>query len=177
MSAHFPHLEPVILCDTREQAPLKVEAYPVERVGLSVGDYGISGFSDWNRPRFIVERKSLNDLAGSLTGGRKRFMREVEGLRRFDFAAILIEGTEDQIRMKQYRASATPQSLLASLLAIQVRAGIHIVWATDSTGAAAWLENAVRLFVRGIEKEFRALASAHVEGVEQEHVEASGASP
>lgn len=82
---------PVVLIDTREQCPLPITAYPVERTGLPVGDYGIKGFSDWENPRFIVERKSLADLCGSLSNDRERFMREIEKLRQFAFRAIVIE--------------------------------------------------------------------------------------
>ena len=43
-----------IIIDTREQQPLKIEAYPVEVESLPVGDYGIKGLSDWGNPAFII---------------------------------------------------------------------------------------------------------------------------
>lgn len=88
---------PTIIIDTREQAPLPIEAYPVERATLPVGDYGIAGFSDWDNPAFIVERKSLDDLVQSLTHGRDRFEREVLKLRQIGFRALLIEAEQSQI--------------------------------------------------------------------------------
>ena len=118
---------PIVQIDTREQCPLDIKAYPTEIATLPVGDYGISGFSDWQNPAFIVERKSLSDLISSLTQGRERFMREVEKMRQFRFAAIVIEATEAEVAAGQYGSKATPQSILQSLAAIQVRAGVHVI--------------------------------------------------
>jgi ERCC4-type nuclease len=153
-------ITPTILVDTREQNPLDIQAYPVEVATLPAGDYGVKGFSDWNNPRFSVERKSLNDLVGSLTGERERFMRECQLLRRFQFAVIVVEAVEAEVSRQEYRSLATPQSILASLAAIQVRYGIHIVWAGDHDGAARTVETLVRQFVRGIEKDHKALRAA-----------------
>lgn len=150
-------LVPIILIDTREQTPLDIQAYPTEVVGLPVGDYGIKGFSDWTNPQFIIERKSLSDLIGSLTSGRPRFMREIERLRQFRFAAILIEANEADVVNGEYLSNAKPQSIIQSLSAIQVRADVHIIWAGDREGAARTLEKLARQFIRGIEKDYRRL--------------------
>jgi ERCC4-type nuclease len=150
-------LSPTVLVDSREQQPLEIVAYPVEVVGLPCGDYGIKGFSDWNNPAFAVERKSLNDLIGSLTTGRDRFMREVEKLREFRFRCLLIEAVRGEVEMGQYRSAATPASILGSLAALQVRAGLHVIWAGSPEGAACELERLVRCFVHGVEKDYRRL--------------------
>ena len=150
--------KPIILIDTREQHPAPISSYPVEVVGLPVGDYGIKGFSDWNRPAFIIERKGLADLIASLTHDRARFMREVEKMRAFGFAAIVIEAERDQVRLGQYRSQATPQSILASLDAIAVRAGVHVYWTGSPEGCARQIESLVRQFIRGIEKQHRVLS-------------------
>jgi ERCC4-type nuclease len=147
-----------ILIDTREQLPLEITAYPVEAATLPVGDYGVKGFSDWTNPKFIVERKSVADLVGSLTQGRERFMKEVELLRRFQFAAIVVEGAEGDVERGDYQSKATPQSILASLDAIIVRTNIHVFWCGTPAGAARKVEGLVRQFVRGIEKDYRKLA-------------------
>lgn len=93
---------PIVQIDTREQNPLDIEGYRLEVATLSVGDYGIKGFSNWDNPRFIIERKSLNDLAGSITHGRERFFRECQLLRQFQFAAIVIEGGEADVSGHEY---------------------------------------------------------------------------
>ena len=153
-------LTPVVLVDAREQTPLDIQAYPVEVCTLSAGDYGIRGFSDWNNPRFIAERKSIDDLIGSLTRERERFWRELGLLRRFGFAALLVEARESDVESGQYRSMAKPQSILASLTAIEVRMGVHVLWCGSHDGAARRFEMLVRQFVRGIEKEHKALMAA-----------------
>ena len=160
---------PTIQIDTREQHPAPLSGFPVEVVGLPVGDYGVRGFSDWDRPAFIIERKSLADLIASLTRGRARFMREVEKMRAFGFAALVIEAERRQVSLGQYRSQATPQSILASLDAIAVRAGVHVYWAGSPEGCARQIEGLVRQFVRGFEKQHRALcAAAGATGVDNE---------
>lgn len=153
----MPEPMPTILVDTREQAPLPIEAHPVERVTLPVGDYGIAGFSDWDNPAFVVERKSLDDLVQSLTHGRARFEREVLKLRQFRFRALLIEAEQVQIEIGLYRSAVTPKALLQSLAAFQVRHNLHVLWAGSADGAARTLERLVRQFVRRIVKDAKRL--------------------
>lgn len=146
-----------ILIDTREQCPLEFENFATETATLPVGDYGLPGFSNWDNPQFVIERKSLGDLVGSLTSGRKRFLREVEKLRQFRFAAIVIEASRGDVESGNFRSKATPASIMASLTAIQVRCGIHVVWAGDAKGAAHEVERLARQFIRGIEKDAKRL--------------------
>jgi len=64
-----------IFVDTREQTPLRFN-YPIEIKTLSYGDYS---FSDINASCGChVERKSLNDFLGTLSGGFDRFKNEIE---------------------------------------------------------------------------------------------------
>lgn len=151
---------PIILQDSREQSPLKIEGFPVEVEGLCVGDYSVKGFHTFDNPALAVERKSLSDLVGSLTAGRERFHRELNKLQQFRFKAILIEATRKQIRIGDYRSNAMPQSILASLDAIAVRANIHIFYCDDATDAARQLEALVRQFCRGIIKNYEILGKA-----------------
>lgn len=60
--------------DTREQCPLPFDIKP-RVVKLSAGDYGTTGefYSD-----VFIERKSLMDLAGTLSAGVVRFEKELE---------------------------------------------------------------------------------------------------
>ena len=103
-------------------------------------------------PEFIVERKSLSDLIGSLTSGRERFMKECEQLEKFRFRAILVEADQRTVETGDYISSATPQSVVASIDAIRVRMGIHVIFCGSHAGAAIQLERLVRQYLRGIEK-------------------------
>ena len=159
MTAH-PY-RPVILIDSREQAPLTFRRYEARRAALPVGDYGIMKFSDWNNPQFAVERKSLDDLAQSLGRGRRRFFREVEKLRQFRFRALVIEGTPEHVELGEYRSLIKPASVFGTLDALAVRAGLHIVWAGDSAGASVQIEGWVTQFARGIERDWRLLTTGN----------------
>jgi len=166
-------LVPVILIDTREQDPLRFETLPSQVATLEAGDYGILGFSvvspirkpgeakdDFEKREFasrgfIIERKSLPDLCSTLGTGRERFMREVEMLARYQFRALVIEATPDQVEDAQYRSLISPASLISTLNALAVRQGLHIIWCGSHLGAARKVENLARMFLRGIEKEYR----------------------
>lgn len=58
------------ICDTREQNILKLPNMQIQK--LDFGDYTISGSN------IFIERKSLNDLVGTLSSGYERFNREIE---------------------------------------------------------------------------------------------------
>ena len=159
---------PTILIDSREQSPLVFENLPSVRATLPVGDYGLRNFSDWENPAFIVERKSLPDLCHSLGKDRERFLREVKKMRGFRFRALVIEGTQDMIELKQYRSLISPAAILSTLDALSVRAGLHVFWCGDAEGAARKVESLALMFVRGIQKDYwRLTASAVLEGEEQ----------
>jgi hypothetical protein len=72
--------EYTILIDTREQKPLKFE-FPVEVATLSYGDYAFR-HRDGVAPHYgcltYVERKSITDFIGTMSGGLERFKKEIE---------------------------------------------------------------------------------------------------
>lgn len=144
-----------IQIDTREQAPLVFPPHvQTERAKLVCADYGISGFSDLNNPAFIIERKSIDDLCGSLGNGRERFFRSVEKMRAFRYRALVIEGTEEQIEAGDYHSSIYPSSVLGSLDALSVRCDLHIFWCRTPTRAALKVMSLADKFISGIEKDY-----------------------
>jgi ERCC4-type nuclease len=81
-----------IICDTREQLPYTFDGLglvvPTVVQGLPSGDYSIDGMDEL----IAIERKSLDDLYGSTTWGRKRFEAEIGRLNDLpEFAAVVIE--------------------------------------------------------------------------------------
>ena len=83
-----PGWRPTVVIDSREQAPLPI-SFPSLTAGLPTGDYSVLGLEN----DFCVERKSLGDLYGSLTSGRERFSRELQRMRAYRFARLLIIGS------------------------------------------------------------------------------------
>jgi ERCC4-type nuclease len=74
-------IKPVIVVDSREQNALPFAHFPTECATLYTGDYSARGLEG----SFCIERKSLADLAGSLTHDRDRFTRELERMRGHSF--------------------------------------------------------------------------------------------
>lgn len=62
-----------IYIDSREQQPLSID-YPTEIKGLKFGDYALNDPDN----KCYIERKSIKDFIGTLSGGYERFCREIE---------------------------------------------------------------------------------------------------
>jgi ERCC4-type nuclease len=140
-----------IVIDTREQRPLDFSHLPgvtVSQGSLLSGDYSIPGLEE----HFAVERKSLDDLAGSLTSDRDRFRRELHRLRGFSFARLLVEGDISVIEAHRYRSKASPRSILASLSAFEVEFNVPVVFIRDRQAAATWLARSAWYFLRARSK-------------------------
>ena len=79
-----------IITDTREQLNLDFSKFKdVEsvRTKLDAGDYSVVGYE-----RLIsFERKSVNDLVGTLVGGHQRFLRELDRMKDYKEKYILVE--------------------------------------------------------------------------------------
>lgn len=85
-----------IIVDTREQAPLDLNA-KVKNTSLKFGDYKLED-SRKIKSDLYIERKSVSDLYGTMTGGYERFNREI--LRAKEAGAyfvILVEGNFKEV--------------------------------------------------------------------------------
>ena len=113
----LPRLKVVI--DTREQLPYRFAPARVEvtRAGLASGDYSLLGFE----ARVAVERKTVDDFVGSITVGRERFLRELDRLRKYECAAVVIEGSLADLHEHRYRSLATTASVLGTAWALHCR--------------------------------------------------------
>jgi len=130
-----PDFAPRILIDTREQDPLPITRYPTARGTLTTGDYSFAG----GEHLFTVERKSIPDLVRSLTLERERFTRELERMRGYRFARLLVIGAPDQIEQGRYRSRTPPKSILHSLYSVEVKY-IPVVWSPTPQEAAELVE-------------------------------------
>ena len=136
---------PVVVIDTREQTPLPIEGLPWVRGTLQSGDYSIRGAEEL----FAIERKTIPDLISCCSGeNRTRFERELHRLRGFEFARLLVIGTREQIAAGDYPGHITPQSVLASLAAWEVRYRIPTVFAPTISDAVPYVEAWALWFAR-----------------------------
>ena len=128
--------QPIIVTDTREQMPLAFTHLRSERGTLDTGDYSVRGLEEV----FAVERKSMADLVGSLTRERARFMREMHRLRGFQFARLLIVGTEMELMQLVSMGRANLVQVEHSLLAISIRYGVPAVGVDSPERGALMVE-------------------------------------
>jgi DNA excision repair protein ERCC-4 len=127
----------VILCDTREQTPLRFSPeVKVEVVTLPTGDYSLAGFTD----RVAIERKSLPDLVACVGPERERFLDCCRRLRDYELRAVVIEAAVDDVLAHAYRSQMNPQSVIGTTIAIWTDYGVPTVWAGDAKNAAAIVE-------------------------------------
>jgi ERCC4-type nuclease len=116
----------VVVIDTREQHPYTFEGIiaagrPVEvstiTAALKSGDYSIVGHED----HIAVERKSLQDLYGTLTAGRERFERELQRLAEMACSVVVVEASWHEIADPPFPTKTNPASVVGSILAMQQR--------------------------------------------------------
>lgn len=128
---------PRLIIDTREQTPLEFQHLPAEQGTLQSGDYSAKGIEE----SFCVERKTVADLAGSLTRERARFMREMHRLRGFTNAYLLIIGRDIELSQLVAQGRANVKQIEHSLMALQARYGVHVVWVDTPAEAALLVES------------------------------------
>jgi ERCC4-type nuclease len=121
-----------IIVDSREQ-----KGYGFAdsiRKKLEAGDYSVEG----KELTFALERKSLEDWVSTVVHSRKRFAVELEKLRKYEFAAIIIEGSIEDIMGGRYRSKITPAALLGITTGIMVKySPVHVIFAGDRPHAYA----------------------------------------
>jgi ERCC4-type nuclease len=147
-----------ILIDSREQLPYRFESYDCETISeaLVVGDYSLAGLES----RVSIERKSLDDLAGTLTAGRERFARECERGRTLEFFGLVIEASLDDIRRHRYQSQALPQCLLQTLAAWSIRYGLHVFFCGNRPGAEYMTFSLLQKFLREETTRWEAVSKA-----------------
>jgi len=143
----------ILVADTREQTPLPFSNLPTIPGTLLTGDYSIRGLEHL----FSVERKTIDDLVHSVIQQRERFEKEFHRLRGFQFARLLIIGSEQQIEQGYYRSQANPKAVLHSLHALEVRYSVPVVFSPTPESAALLVERWGYWFAREIFKNATAL--------------------
>jgi len=130
-----PAERPCILVDSREQLPWKFSPAVLVELGVSLptSDYSLKGATDIA----AIERKSIPDLVMSCASKeRDRFWECMRRLSQYQYKALIVEGSADDIWAGAYRSMAQPKSVMATTLAMQIDFGIGVVWAGTRTQAA-----------------------------------------
>ena len=118
-----------IITDSREQAPYRFNpaAVATTKQALPAGDYSVRGLET----RIAIERKTLEDFVSTVIHHRTRFKRELEKLRNYEIACIVVEADLRDIVLGRYRSRAHPNAILASALAIYVDYQIPVFFCSD----------------------------------------------
>lgn len=138
--------EPIVVVDTREWLPYQF-AGSIRRK-LAAGDYSLDGFTT----EVAVERKTLEDLFGTVGRGRRRFLAELERLRTYRHAAIVIEATLAEVligpaEMPRTGRRCSPKAVIGSLVRWGLRYGVQVCYAGTRTLAAAWTRKFLEMAV------------------------------
>lgn len=130
-----------IIIDTREQLPYDFPGESTSHETMQTGDYTVKGFED----TFAVERKSLDDLVGTISSGRARFLKEIERAQAFERFVVVIEADysdvddyRDKKNCPNYYSRMHPNSVLGTVEKWPLKFDkLDFVWAGDRTGAKA----------------------------------------
>lgn len=151
-SGAYPTLDPgpMVLVDTREQAPLtpwlikngRRFRLATTRATLETADYTIAGLE----AHVAIERKSLPDLIFTLFGAttdsvgerdahQDRFREELTRMRSHAFRMLLIEGSRADIWKRRYRSSVEPIEVMNLVDGLMMDYSVNVVWAGNATEA------------------------------------------
>jgi ERCC4-type nuclease len=128
-----------IIVDTREQEAYSFDPGQVEtlRAALPAGDYSLAGYED----RVGVERKSLQDLVGTVIHARRRFASELRRLRSLEFACVVVEGSLAEVLAGRYPGGAHPASVFGAVISIIVDYGIPVFFCSDRQVACRFTQD------------------------------------
>lgn len=138
----------VIIEDSREQSPLDFSCFRgVEtlRQGLKTADYSIQQYED----QICFERKSVQDLVGTLIGGHTRFLREMERMQPFREKYILVEHSPSVLFNYCLRHGWQRKfdTIIQSLLAYACHYSVRVRFCRDRADMAEYIVKKSREFI------------------------------
>lgn len=149
----------VIITDTREQLFLdfsKFKDVEVVRKKLDTGDYSVSGYES----HLCIERKSVEDVVGTLIGGHSRFLRELERMKSYKERYILIEHSPSILfsYCQKHGWEYKFDTIIQSLLAYAYHYGVRVRFCKDREDMAKYIVRKSREF---LSEEMSNLPSVH----------------
>lgn len=139
--------KPTIIIDTREKTPLVFTGLPIRGTPelhvhvekLNEGDYSILGL----KHKVFIERKSPQDLYGTLFQGRERFERELERVKAagYEYRYLVVESTPFGFAsyMEYHRNMTQFNSAFSSLMTWAERYGLKVRWCKTPQGTADYV--------------------------------------
>ena len=134
---------PVIVIDTREPIPYEFTC-PTIRATLKTGDYSLFDYQNM----IGIERKAKDDLIACLGRDRDRFEAELTRAQSFQFFAVLVEGTFEDLASGRYTSRMNSHSAVESISAFEVRYSIPFLFCGTRALAARKCESLLRKFHR-----------------------------
>lgn len=140
-----------IITDSREQLSLDFSKFrDVEsvRTKLDAGDYSVVGYENL----ISFERKSVQDLVGTLVGGHQRFLRELERMKNYKEKYILIEHSPAILYSYCVKHGWENKfnTIIQSLLAYAYHYQCRVRFCKDREDMAAYIVRKSREFINGI---------------------------
>lgn len=137
----------ILVKDQQEKKDLFKPAPWIVTQHLKTGDYSIKGFEEM----ITIERKSIVDLHGTLGGGRKRFERELERMKKMKWYGMMIEGCEDNVLRKQTYSQMSVNQIYHALSSFELR-GLHIYYAKKRQDAREWILSRLTRFYNHVRR-------------------------
>lgn len=128
-----------IIIDKQEKRPWMFEDSISKH--LKTGDYSIEGYET----SIVVERKSMNDFVGSISGHRKRFMAELDRAKSIKHFCIIVEGSWFDLITGNYRSKMLPSSAVGTAVGIMARYGVPVIMAETRKQAEQLCKKFLRL--------------------------------
>jgi DNA excision repair protein ERCC-4 len=139
-----------IVVDSREQRPLWTK--DIEIKALNVGDYSLKGHED----KIAVERKSLQDLFGTLGSGHKRFKKELERAEGYDYFAIVVDGSYSDCKKKNFAGSFYSKMkgyvIIKILFTLHVKYKINIFFTNGRVESKQVIKSIFEAYITNISK-------------------------
>lgn len=143
-----------IIVDTREQLGLdfsKMKGIESVRTKLDAGDYSLAGYEN----QISFERKSVQDLVGTLIGGHERFLREMERWNDYEEKYILVEHTPTILYTYCLKHGWEKKfdTIIQSLLAYAHHYQVHVRFCKDRKDMANYIARKGKEFLERKESE------------------------
>jgi ERCC4-type nuclease len=121
-----------IIVDTREQLPLWIVGSKIIKKKLLVGDYSTINLEH----SFCVERKSGQDLYGSILQGHVRFRKELVRARVNNIKLVIyVECCKKDFELKKFpggeRRKCPGETLIKIIETISKRHNVEVVWCSN----------------------------------------------